>query len=126
MCESCNMIRAGPFLTLRSPLGVTPAMLNRDTQLPAAKPVSKPALTPREKPNLTRRSYQRFAITRKDVLRATSSLRLQSRAVDFRLVWWDKELQNPSREGMSLWRASPPAGYVALGTSTSKNSVARY
>ena len=106
----------GPFLTLRSPLGMTPAMLDRE--LPAAavpRPASGAEASPRQPPALTRRSYQQFSRTRRELLKTTSSQRLQSRAVDFRRVWWDKGLRNASKEGMSIWRPNPPAGYTPLG-----------
>ena len=106
----------GPFLTLRSPLGMTPAMLDRELPAPAvSRPAGRAVASPRQPPALTRRSYQQFSRTRKELLKTTSSQRLQSRAVDFRRVWWDKGLRNASKEGMSIWRPNPPAGYTPLG-----------
>lgn len=92
-------------------------MLKRDAGEPRSPHLApaKPAAAYRKRPNLTRESYQEFTKTRRELLQTTSKLRLQSRAVDFRRVWWDRGMRGASREGMSLWRPSPPVGYIALG-----------
>ncbi|KAK9908805.1 hypothetical protein WJX75_003140 [Coccomyxa subellipsoidea] len=135
---------AGPFLDLRSPLGITPAAL----KLPQpASPVVTPESSPPEKPRrnststpiplgkgLVRsgpttqsaaaslkdrpasyRCYEEFQRNRAKQLKTASQRRLQSTAVDFRRVWWDKDARYPSKTGLSFWRPIPPQGYISLG-----------
>jgi len=101
----------GPYLTLRSPLGITPAMLQKEPQAPKATNATSPSLPPQ----LSSRSYKRFSKTHKDLMKASSKARLQSRAVEFRRVWWDRDVKSSTRLGMSIWRPLAPPGYVALG-----------
>lgn len=103
---------AGPFLSLRSPLGATPALLDKEASAQRAPSSSSGGSQPA--PEVAQRSYQRYARSRQDLLRASSKLRLQTRAVDFSRVWCDSGMRGASREGMSLWRPNPPPGYVAL------------
>ena len=82
----------------------------------AASPTpSKHTPEPRPRPSLARKSYQKFSKTRKDLMRASSRVRMQSRAVEFRRIWWDKNSKGATRLGMSIWRPSPPSGYTSLG-----------
>ena len=87
-------------------------MLNKEPSSP--KPAKKAAVF-KPKPQLARKSYQRFSKTRKDLMRASSRVRMQSRAVEFRRIWWDKSTKGATRLGMSVWRPSPPSGYTSLG-----------
>ncbi len=88
-------------------------MLNKEPSSP--KPAKKAAAVFKPRPQLARKSYQRFSKTRKDLMRASSRVRMQSRAVEFRRIWWDKSTKGATRLGMSVWRPSPPSGYTSLG-----------
>lgn len=103
---------AGPFLNVRSSLGVTPAMLDKE---PVSPPPAQKSPVSRPRTHLTRKSYQQFSKTRKNLMQASSRVRLQSRAVEFRRIWWDKQAKAASRLGISIWRPSPPSGYMSLG-----------
>ena len=61
------------------------------------------------------RSYEEFHRSRAKQLKTASQRRLQSTAVDFRRVWWDKDTRYPSKSGLSFWRPIPPQGYISLG-----------
>lgn len=61
------------------------------------------------------RSYEEYQRSRAKQLKTASQRRLQSSAVDFRRIWWDKDARYPSKTGLSLWRPIPPAGYISLG-----------
>ena len=106
---------SGPLLDLRSPLGVTPLLLDKEPILQSPRASKSAQQAPKARPELARRSYDQFSTTRRSLLRSTSKRRLQAQAVDFRRIWWDKGARSPCREGMSLWRPNPPPGYVALG-----------
>jgi hypothetical protein len=64
------------------------------------------------------RCYEEFQRNRAKQLKTASQRRLQSTAVDFRRVWWDKDARYPSKTGLSFWRPIPPQGYISLGDST--------
>ncbi|KAK9819963.1 hypothetical protein WJX72_004515 [[Myrmecia] bisecta] len=125
VCSSEQGSPDGPFLDLRSPLGVTPAALSAAAKTKAAAPtpaaarlpsISEPLLSPRSQANkdsLDR--YQEYDATRKQLLRSQSARQLRSTTCDFRRMWWDKGMRNASGKGASIWRPVPPPGYVALG-----------
>ena len=70
----------------------------------------------KERPASYRR-YEEFQRSRAKQLKTASQRRLQSTAVDFRRVWWDKDARYPSKSGLSFWRPIPPQGYISLGES---------
>ncbi|KAK9834254.1 hypothetical protein WJX81_000411 [Elliptochloris bilobata] len=119
---------AGPFVDLRSPLGIAPAALQAP---PAAASVnatayrhaapmqgSSPTGTPKssgQSPNASRAAYERFADARGALLQRVSRRLLQNEAVDFRRLWTDRGARGGPPGGLSLWRPVAPAGYAALG-----------
>lgn len=68
------------------------------------------------------RCYEEFQRSRAKQLKTASQRRLQSTAVDFRRVWWDKDARYPSKTGLSFWRPIPPQGYISLGDFTGPNN----
>ena len=103
---------AGPLYDIRSPLGVSPAALRA---LKAAPPHAITGLRPTKEQGFT--AYQSFRKTRANLLKTQTKKRLKAVAVDFRRVWWDKDLAHNSNQGGSIWRPVPPTGYVSLGGS---------
>lgn len=112
---------AGPFLTLRSPVGMTAAML--DTVNSSGAPLEadsrrrKPAGDAGAKASLAKVSYTDFAKTRKDLSSRSRRMAEQNKAVDFSRIWWDKMSKKATRRGLSIWRPVAPPGYVPLGDS---------
>ena len=49
------------------------------------------------------------------VVGASVEFGMQVSSVDFQRMWQDKGTSQPTREGLSLWRPCPPAGYFSLG-----------
>jgi hypothetical protein len=79
---------------------------------PAAR---EAAASLRENRHSSYRSYSEFQRSREKLLRTATRRRLQSTAVDFQRMWWDKDARAPSKAGLSLWRPRPAPGYISLG-----------
>lgn len=113
-CKENHSWRSGPFLDLRSPLGIAPAAL-------PAPPASAPGTGTGGAEALdktlgaSRAAYERFADARGALLQRVSRRLLQSEAVDFRRLWTDRGVRGGPPGGLSLWRPVAPAGYAALG-----------
>jgi hypothetical protein len=84
---------------------------------PVSPAAREAAASLREK-SWSRRSYEEFQRSRAKQLNTASRRRLQSTAVDFQRLWWDKDARSPSKTGLSLWRPRPPPGYISLGQHT--------
>jgi len=121
--------RAGPFLDLRSPLGIAPAALPAAPTPPPAAAADVPGAPadggrPAAQGQVegsqaalaaSHAAYERFADARAKLLARVSARLLQSEAVDFRRLWTDRGVRGAPPGGLSLWRPVPPAGYAALG-----------
>lgn len=113
------IVAVGPFMDLRMPLGLTPAALTvQQTKQQAQPPVVEapvPAPNPGSAAIAMPDSYRSFCQTRKRLLNDQSQKRLRSTTVDFRRVWWDRQIRARNPDGISIWRPVPPQGYVSLG-----------
>lgn len=68
----------------------------------------------RDRP-ISYKSYEEFQRSRAKLLKTATRRKMQSTAVDFQRLWWDKDSRQPSKNGLSLWRPRPAPGYISLG-----------